>query len=76
MSTNPKDSAASNSYDGSGSGRTMAFIIAAVGCLAVTGILHWMSRPQQIEEYGKVGQQFYPDFVDPNERDFAVRFDD
>ncbi len=43
----------------------MIFVVAAVGCLAVTGLFEAMNRPASIEEYGKMGQEFYPDFTDP-----------
>lgn len=45
--------------------RTIVFVVGAVFCLAVTGIIEWASRPAAIEEYGRVGQEFYPEFTDP-----------
>ena len=69
MSTNPQNSLPANSADNSEasreSSRTIAFVVVAVGCLLVTGLFEWMSRPQKIEEYGKIGEEFYPKFLDP-----------
>ncbi len=45
--------------------RTLTFAGIAAACLVVTGIVEWTSRPASIEEFGKVGEQFYPDFTDP-----------
>lgn len=33
--------------------------------LAVTGGLEWANRPAPIKEFGRVGEEFYEDFVDP-----------
>ncbi|MDA9778451.1 DUF4340 domain-containing protein [Rubripirellula sp.] len=72
MSTKPQDSASSQTGQQAGvspspsqTSRTMIFVVAAVGCLAVTGLFEAMNRPASIEEYGKMGQEFYPDFTDP-----------
>ena len=74
MSTKPQDSASSKTGQKSNamaspsqSQRTMIFVVAAVGCLAVTGLFEAMNRPASIEEYGKMGQEFYPEFTDPTE---------
>jgi len=45
--------------------RTRTFVVGAVVCLAITGIIEWSSRPAAIKEFGKVGQEFYADFADP-----------
>lgn len=45
--------------------RTLTFAAIAVACLAITGIIEWASRPAPIKEFGKVGEEFYKDFVDP-----------
>ncbi len=50
---------------GSGWKTTWCYVGVATLCLAVTGALEWANRPAAIKEYGKVGQQFYDDFVDP-----------
>jgi FKBP-type peptidyl-prolyl cis-trans isomerase len=44
---------------------TGGFIMAAVISLAITGALAIANRPAPIKEFGKVGQDFYPDFADP-----------
>ncbi|MCH2210864.1 MAG: DUF4340 domain-containing protein [Fuerstiella sp.] len=46
-------------------GRTLLFVVAAVGCLAITTGFEYAGRPAPIEEFGRVGQTFYPDFEDP-----------
>lgn len=43
----------------------MMFVAGAVACLAITGIIEWSSRPAAIEEFGRVGEEFYPEFTDP-----------
>ena len=45
--------------------RTWWYVGGAAIALAVTGSIELFSRPAAIKEYGKVGEQFYPDFVDP-----------
>ena len=72
MSTETQDSAssqtgqeASSTPSSNLSGRTMAFVGVAVGCLAITGLFDAMNRPAAIEEFGKMGQEFYPEFTDP-----------
>ena len=59
MSTKPQDSASSQT------GRTMTFALVAAGCIAITAIFKIMNQPASIEEYGKMGQEFYPEFTDP-----------
>ena len=72
MSTETQDSAssqtgqeASSTPSSNLSGRTMAFVGVAVGCLAITGLFDAMNRPAAIQEFGKMGQEFYPEFTDP-----------
>ena len=72
MSTETQDSAssqtgqeASSTPSSNLSGRTMAFVGVAVGCLAITGLFDAMNRPAAIKEFGKMGQEFYPEFTDP-----------
>ncbi|MGC6445985.1 MAG: hypothetical protein ACON5J_06140 [Rubripirellula sp.] len=72
MSTETQDSASSQTGQETSStpssnlsGRTMAFVGVAVGCLAITGLFDAMNRPAAIEEFGKMGQEFYPEFTDP-----------
>tara|TARA_R110002073_G_scaffold154287_6_gene309364 strand:- start:13126 stop:15006 length:1881 start_codon:yes stop_codon:yes gene_type:complete len=45
--------------------RTVVYAFAGLACLAVTAVVEWTSRPAEIQEYGKVGQPFFPDFTDP-----------
>lgn len=45
--------------------RTITFAAIAGICLVVTGIVEWSRQPAEIEEFGKVGEEFYPDFTDP-----------
>ncbi len=45
--------------------RTMIFALVAAVCLGITGMVHWLGSPDEIEEFGKVGQIFYPKFEDP-----------
>ncbi len=72
MSTETQDSAssqtgqeASSTPSSNLSGRTMVFVGVAVGCLAITGLFDAMTRPAAIKEFGKMGQEFYPEFTDP-----------
>lgn len=45
--------------------RTLTFVVGALVCLSITGIVEWSNRPAAIEEFGKVGQEFYANFSDP-----------
>ena len=45
--------------------KTWTFLAAAAACVFVTLLFELASRPAAIEEYGKVGQEFYPGFTDP-----------
>ncbi|GIW98917.1 MAG: hypothetical protein KatS3mg111_2250 [Pirellulaceae bacterium] len=47
--------------------RTIIYAVVAVACIGITIAVELMTRPAEIAEYGKVGQEFYPDFVDPTE---------
>jgi hypothetical protein len=44
---------------------TSLYIAGAVLCLGVTSGFAWLNRPAEIAEFGKVGQQFFAEFVDP-----------
>lgn len=44
---------------------TSIFLGTAAGFACVTLLVQWLTQPAAIEEYGKVGQVFYSDFVDP-----------
>ena len=68
MSANTDDTSRSGDHGSSmnpESRKTWMFAGAAAACLAVTGLVEVASRPAEIEEYGKVGQEFYPEFTDP-----------
>lgn len=45
--------------------RTAAYVIAAGMCLIATLGIDYAFRPAAIKEYGKVGEEFYPEFRDP-----------
>lgn len=45
--------------------RTMLFVAGAVTCLAITALIEFSSRPAEIQDFGKVGEEFYADFTDP-----------
>ncbi|QEG24696.1 DUF4340 domain-containing protein [Mariniblastus fucicola] len=44
---------------------TGIYIGAAALCLGVTAGFAWLNKPAEIAEYGKVGQKFFAEFVDP-----------
>jgi len=44
--------------------KTGIFGAVAATCLVITLIVHFMSGPKDIEEFGQVGEEFYPKFVD------------
>jgi len=44
---------------------TSWFLGGALAFLAITGAAEWGSRPAPIEEFGRVGEEFYADFIDP-----------
>ena len=45
--------------------KTLIFAGSAVACLLITGAFELASRPETITEYGRVGEEFYPEFADP-----------
>lgn len=45
--------------------QTFGYVGAAVACLTVTGFAELFTRPPKIQEFGKVGQEFYSEFTDP-----------
>ena len=45
--------------------RTMAFVGAAAVCVGITAAVEFASRPAAIEEFGRIGEEFYPEFTDP-----------
>ncbi|WP_182867519.1 DUF4340 domain-containing protein [Rhodopirellula sp. JC639] len=45
--------------------RTVLYAGVALLCLLATGAIELATRPAIIAEYGKVGQEFYPEFRDP-----------
>lgn len=58
-------STSTNSSSGSPAARTLLFVGAAVVCVGITAAIEIASRPAAIEEFGQVGEEFYPDFTDP-----------
>jgi hypothetical protein len=44
---------------------TGCYIAGAVLCLGLTAGYAWINQPAAIAEYGKVGQKFFAEFVDP-----------
>ncbi len=60
MSTLSKSSSAP-----SPAGRTTVFVAAAAACLGITAAFDYASRPAAIEEFGRIGEEFYPNFTDP-----------
>lgn len=44
---------------------TGVYIAGAVLCLGITSAFAWLNQPAEIAEYGKVGQKFFAEFVDP-----------
>jgi len=55
----------SNSSVPSPAGRTTVFVAAAAACLGITAAFDYASRPAAIEEFGRIGEEFYPEFTDP-----------
>ena len=47
--------------------RTLMFAVVAGVSVLVAVVTHFIARPTPIEGFEKVGQEFYPDFEDPNE---------
>ncbi len=46
---------------------TLILVVIALVCVGVTAAVEYMTKPAEIAEYGKVGQEFYPDFIDPTQ---------
>ncbi len=65
MSTSTEGKTTSAGAPQDDSRRTTVFVVVAVACLAITALVEWTSRPEAIQEFGKVGQEFYPEFTDP-----------
>ena len=65
MSTAVEGSSSTNSQPGQDWKSTFWYVGGAAACLAVTGAVQLATRPAAIEEYGKVGNVFYEEFVDP-----------
>lgn len=61
----PPSSSGGSSAKASPNWRTLMFVGVAAACLAITGVFEFASRPAPIKDYGKVGQPFFPEFVDP-----------
>jgi len=45
--------------------RTIIFVVVAAACVALTTLVEFSSRPPAIQEFGRVGEEFYPEFTDP-----------
>ena len=45
--------------------KTVTYASIAAVCLALTFVIEFASRPEEISEYGKVGDEFFPEFTDP-----------
>ena len=60
------------------SARTLAYAGVAVTSIVVAGLYGWMSQPDRVEGFANVGEEFYPEFVDPSEADSlrVVAFND
>ena len=59
-------SSAASKPDSNNVNRTTAiFGAVALGCVLITGVMKLTNRAGKIEEYGKNGQEFYPEFNDP-----------
>ena len=70
MSTSATTTSSSSSSGGPSAtanpmGRTLIFVGLAGVCLAITTTIEVSSRPAPIQEFGQIGQMFYPDFIDP-----------
>ena len=44
---------------------TYWYLGGALAALAITAVVEWGNRPAPIEEFGRIGEEFYADFVDP-----------
>ena len=47
--------------------KTLAFVVVAFLSVVLAVVVDWATRPKKISGFEKVGQEFYPDFKDPNE---------
>lgn len=47
--------------------RTLVFVIVAGASVAVAAVTHFVTRPAPLEGFEQVGEEFYPDFVNPSE---------
>ena len=73
MDTEPKTQSSATSHMTSnkpnqkknGWSRTFGYVGVAVACLLATGAAEFSTRTPKIQEFGKVGEQFYADFTDP-----------
>ncbi len=46
--------------------RTLVFVGAAVLSLGAAGLTYWSHRPAQVDWEAELGQEFFPEFKDPN----------
>ncbi len=46
--------------------RTLVFVGAAVLSLGAAGLTYWSHRPAQVDWAAELGQEFFPEFKDPN----------
>ena len=46
--------------------RTLAFIVAAVLSVGAAGLTYYSNRPAKVSWDADIGQEFFPDFQDPN----------
>jgi Domain of unknown function (DUF4340) len=46
--------------------RTLVFVGAAVLSLGAAGLTYWSHRPAQVDWAAELGEEFFPDFKDPN----------
>lgn len=45
--------------------QTLKFLLGATACLALSAAFEYSNRPAEINEFGRVGEEFYPEFTDP-----------
>ena len=46
--------------------RTLVFVGAAVLSLGAAGLTYWTHRPAQVDWAAELGEEFFPEFKDPN----------
>lgn len=46
--------------------RTLIYVATALVTVALAAGTHWAMRPVSLEEFSDVGEEFYPEFKDPN----------